>query len=379
MEKIIIIGVTHHNTLTMVRCLGKAGYKIQLYIYGDKDSYIRYSKYVTDYVGTDTCNEIFDILLAQKEKVEYKPIIISCCDEVAHLFDKNYDNLKESYFFFNCGEQGRLTHYMDKQVQVKLAGSCGLTVPKSMVKEEGIDAVEFNMYPCICKPLCSIAGLKSQICICNNQAELNQGLKTFGKNARVQVQEFVKREYEIVVVGLRVNGETFIPGFIRKKRDRMGGTTYATIYPISKLPQAVTESVKKFIECVHYEGLFGMELIVSNDKYYFVETNLRNDATTFAFSVAGVNLALAYVRAKRGEEYRSEVSKVLQQINSMVELTDITHVMKLHVGLFQWLKERKGCKSLYYYDKEDMKPYTVAKQQFVMGYVNRILHKLHIR
>lgn len=62
----------------------------------------------------------------------------------------------------------------------------------------------------------------------------------------------------------------------------------------------------------------------------------------------------------------------------MVELTDITHVMELQVGLLRWLRERKGCESLYFYNKEDMKPYKIAKKQFVMGYVDRILKKLHI-
>lgn len=379
MERIIVVGVTHHNTLTMVRCLGKAGYGIQLYIYGDKDSYIRYSKYVTGYTYTDTCKEVFDLLLAQKEGLRYKPIVISCCDEVAHLFDLNYDGLKDLYIFFNCGKRGRLTYYMDKQKQVLLAEKSGIAVPQSTVKDEETTTIRFSTYPCICKPLSSINGEKAQIRVCNNQESLDKVLSSFGKQSRVQIQEFIKREYEMVVIGLRVNGETIIPGFIRKIRDRMGGTTYATIYPISEIPTSVTKSAKMFIEETNYEGLFGIELIYANGKYYFVEANLRNDATTFAFSVAGVNLALAYVLAKSGKEFHIETSKTLRKINSMVELTDITHVMKLKVSPFRWLKERKGCESLYFYNKEDMKPYKIAKKQFITGYVKRVLKKLHLQ
>lgn len=379
MEKIIIIGVTHHNTLTMVRCLGKAGYGIQLYIYGDKDSYIRYSKYITGYTCTDTCKEVFELLLASKNELGYKPIVISCCDEVAHLFDQNYDELKDSYIFFNCGEQGRLTKYMDKQKQVHLAEKSGIVVPKSIVKNEEATTITFSTYPCICKPLSSINGEKAQIKVCNNQESLDRALVSFGSQSRVQIQEFIKREYEMVVIGLRVNDEIIIPGFIRKIRDRMGGTTYATIYPITEIPIEVTTSVKMFIEETNYEGLFGVELIYANGKYYFVEANLRNDATTFAFSIAGVNLALAYVLAKSGKDFHIETSKTLRKINSMVELTDITHVMKLRVSPFRWLKERKGCESLYFYNKEDMKPYKIAKRQFLMGYVNRVLKKLHLQ
>lgn len=378
MQNVIVIGVTHHNTLTMVRCLGMAGYGVSLYIYGDKDSYIQYSKYVTDCTNVETCKDVFGILLKKAPEIRKKQTVISCCDEVSHFFDMYYEELKDAYNFFNAGEKGRMTHYMDKQVQVNLADKSGITVPKSAVKEEGVETIKFDTYPCICKPLSSIAGQKTQICVCNDQESLDKGLRGFGKHARVQVQEFVKREYEMVVVGLGINGEVIIPGFIKKMRDRMGGTTYATIYPVSELPNDVTESVKKFIEGVHYEGLFGMELIYAKGKYYFVETNLRNDATTYAFGVAGVNLALAYVMAKNGEDYHKETSKELRKINSMVELNDFTHVMKMKVGLFRWLKERKGCESLYFYNKEDMKPYEIAKKQFVMGYVNRVLKKLHL-
>ena len=377
MQNIIVIGVTHHNTLTMVRCLGMAGYGVNLYIYGDKDSYIRYSKYVTEYTCVDKCKDVFNILLKNTLSSKFKQTVISCCDEVSHFFDIYYEELKTYYNFFNAGEKGRITYYMDKQVQVNLAQDCNIIIPKSSVKEIGVATIPFDTYPCICKPLSSIEGLKTQICICNDQVSLDKELNSFGEKMRVQVQEFVKREYEMVVVGLAINGEVFIPGFIKKNRDRKGGTTYATIYPISQLPNEVTESVKKFITHTHYEGLFGMELIYSKGKYYFVETNLRNDATTYAFGVAGVNLVLAYVMAKNGEEYHKEILKNLRQINSMVELNDFTHVMKFKLGLFRWIKERNACESLYFYNKNDMKPYHVAIKQFILSYVNRILRKLH--
>lgn len=378
-KKIIIIGVTHHNTLTMVRCLGKVGYGIQLYIYGDKNTYIQYSKYVTVFTNKNTCEEVFDDLFIKKNKWGYKPIVISCSDEVSHLFDLNYDELKDSYFFFNCGEKGRLTYYMDKQKQVQLASKLGIIAPKSKVKKNGVDTIKFDNFPCICKPLSSINGKKSQICVCFDQKSLDKVLNSFGQQSCVQVQEFIKREFEMVVIGLRVNGETIIPGFIKKLRDRLGGTTYAKIYPIDKFPTSIVISIKKFIEEINYEGLFGIELIYTKGKYYFVEANLRNDATTFAFSVAGVNLPLAYVLAKSGKNFHVETSKMLHEINSMVELADITHVMKFKISLFRWLKERNRCESLYFYDKDDMKPYKVAKKQFVMGYINRALNKLHFK
>lgn len=78
--------------------------------------------------------------------------------------------------------------YMDEQVQVKLAVKCGLCVPKSSVKEGGDASIKFDSFPCICKSLGRIAGQKSQICIYQDQEELNKGLKSFGIQARAQVQ-----------------------------------------------------------------------------------------------------------------------------------------------------------------------------------------------
>lgn len=377
MNNIIVIGVTHHNTLSMVRCLGMSGFGVTLFIYGDKNSYIRYSKYVTNYISTNCCDEVFDILKAQKDESK-KPVVISCTDEVSHCFDVYYDELKDYYHFFNAGAKGRMTHYMDKQVQVTLAGACGLDIPRSSVKEKGISTVVFDSFPCICKPLSSISGQKTQICICNNQQELNRGLKGFDLQARVQIQEFIKKEYEIVVVGLQVNGNTIIPGFIRKIRDRIGGTTYATVCPIDELPENVITSVKKFVDEVHYEGLFGMELIYASGKYYFVEINLRNDATTFAFCIAGVNLVSVYVKAKFGEDYHDETSKELRKINSMVELADISHVKKGEVSIFKWLKEYRKCECLYYSVKDDLMPCRIAKYKFILEFIGHLISKLKL-
>ena len=73
-----------------------AGYGIDLYIYGDNNSYIRYSKYVTNYTSTSNCEDVFDILKSKRSNSE-KPIVISCCDEVAHCFDIYYDEFKDYY------------------------------------------------------------------------------------------------------------------------------------------------------------------------------------------------------------------------------------------------------------------------------------------
>ena len=56
-NKIIIIGTNHHNTLSMVRCFGEEERKVSLYIYGDDNSYIALSKYVEEVSYFKTAEE----------------------------------------------------------------------------------------------------------------------------------------------------------------------------------------------------------------------------------------------------------------------------------------------------------------------------------
>ena len=46
MRRIIIIGASHHNTLSVVRCIGEAFGQIELVIVGCVKSFVSKSKYV---------------------------------------------------------------------------------------------------------------------------------------------------------------------------------------------------------------------------------------------------------------------------------------------------------------------------------------------
>ena len=84
-----------------------------------------------------------------------------------------------------------------------------------------------------------------------------------------------------------------------------------------------------------YEGLFGIECAYDGTSYQFIEINYRNDATTYPLCVAGRNLLAAYYQYIIGnEDWKSLINSDIHDIDSMVELRDIIHVMKRRVGLF---------------------------------------------
>ena len=355
MNKVVVIGTSHHNTLGMIRCLGQAGYLVDLILIDQANSYITHSRYLSKVVVLSGLSELIKCLSSNYDNQSICPIIISCSDAVASYLDSNYDEIKDKYYFFNSGNANKVTACMDKQYQVALAKEFGLNTPHSYIFKGDISK---TIYPCLLKPVQSINGGK-QVMICHNDNELLKSLTLYGKSVEVLVQQYLKKEYEVVILGLSVNGQIFIPGYILKHRDYDGGTLYSTVKSISSFPKKIIQSCKDMIQAMDYEGLFGVELIYSNNNYYFIECNLRNDATTYALAVAGVNLPELYVKVKR-ENFVLPISCPVKEIKSIVEFNDFKHRKNFGVSLYQWLKEylRASCK--YYFNWKDPMPFFYA-------------------
>lgn len=353
MRKILVVGVIHHNTLGMVRCLGCAGYQVDLILVG-KNGYLSKSKYVKRIIVINDESEIIDILKNNYSNEDTKTIVIACTDKVGSVLDLNYSKLKDSFLFFNCGEDGKATYFMNKQVQVDLANSVGITTPCSY---EYKGELQRTIYPCLLKPVQSINGGKKVI-ICNNESELRIGLSSFSKQDVVLVQQFIKKEYEIVVLGCSTSKGVIIPGYIMKHRDFDGGTLFSTVCPIEELSSKFVEKCKKMIETMNYSGLFGIEFIKCNNQYYFIEANLRNDATTYALAVAGANLPEYYVNSFSKENNKTLV--VTKRIDAIVEFNDYKHRKDYNVGLCSWLKQYFSSKCKYYWNCKDPIPFFFA-------------------
>lgn len=356
---IVIGNANHHNTLSMVRCFGESGYHVDLVCKGNALGCAAKSKYVKNVFVYKENDDLVEFLKKYNEDVRDRLLIITCGDLSTHILDMHYDELKDQVVFFNAGSKGRLTYYQDKSVQMTLAERVGINVPASTIYK-GVGKVKFTHYPCLVKPQESRRGGK-KILICKNQEELDNKLEVFAEGDPVLIQQYLTKDYEIVLLGLACQGEVFIPGYVRKIRDNKGGTTFSEIHPIKDLNSDLPTRSKAMIKEVGYEGLFGIEYIHSEHGFYFIEINLRNDATCYALAKAGVNLPIAYMKAAMGENVKeSLVGKEVRRICSMVELKDFKFVLKGKVSLWRWLGELKGAKCKFYYSKEDMKPLLYA-------------------
>jgi predicted ATP-grasp superfamily ATP-dependent carboligase len=348
----------------MIRCFGERGVCPCLILYGcSNNSYVLRSKYIQNYSLAKNANDAIQLLIDSFNFEKDKSIVISCCDEISYLLNKNYSILKEKFYFFNCGKNEIISKFMDKKVQGEYAKKEGLMVPFSIeTNVDDINKIEIT-YPCIVKPISSINGGKN-IKICNNSRDLFESIKHYKQNTKVLVQEYIKKDYEIVLLGLALGEEVFIPGLIHKHRDIQGSTTFATVESIDEINPDIIDSCKRLCKSFNYEGLFGIEMIKRGKDHFFIEMNLRNDATTYALSTAGINLPIAYYKYITNDNYIIEIQKKVNTINSIVEFNDCIHILKGQLSPLQWVKDLKGSCCKYFYNKEDIKPFYKKLKEF---------------
>jgi len=348
---VVVVGGTHHNTLSIIRCLGERNLNPDLILCdpNGKRSYVLRSKYVNSYHIVSSAKEAADELHQLYEDA----IVIVCSDDVAALLNSSY------------------AYNMNKQRQVELAEKIGFNVPISVDVMVGEYQGEFSVFPCLVKPLSSYLGGK-KIDVCENNSQLVQALSQYRIGDVIQIQQFIRKDYEIVIDGLAISDEVIIPGYIKKHRDVNGGTSFSTVYPIESLPDELVQLVRNLVREIKYEGLFGVELIFSKGQYFFIEINLRTDATTYAIKQAGVNLPLIYVLYKQNAPYSEEVKNKLKVINAIVEKRDLSFVFSGKLGFKQWLKDFRSSECRYFYSKEDKGPF-IAMLQF---YLNTPLRKI---
>ena len=192
--KIVIIGSSHHNTYSMVRCFGESGIKPDVILYGKADSYILQSTFIKgSHVASDATGA-----LSLLQDYYSEAVVIACTDEIASLMDLQYESLRSRYEFFNCGTTGKLTHFMDKAVQSRLASEAGFFVPYMVEGKPAEINAKGLPYPCIIKPLESIHGGKN-IRICKHENELPAALLAFSTTDKLLVQEFVEKDYETLM------------------------------------------------------------------------------------------------------------------------------------------------------------------------------------
>ncbi|WP_455587180.1 hypothetical protein [Bacteroides sp.] len=283
------------------------------------------------------CMPLLDNLVEPSKR----QIILCTNDNAATFVDENEKRLHQQFVTPMGGKTiGKL---MNKAEQCALAEHCGLKVPKSFIHNVRNEFPKNALkYPLLLKPLYSILGEKSDIHICKSPEEVDACLTSNSCCQQFIVQEFIKKEYEINLLGVSTDHGVLIPGGIKKIRH------YPTIYsPCSYgLYQSTeqlgidTATAKAFISQTGYKGLFSIELLHKDSENYFMEVNFRNDGLAYTATAAGINLPAIYIQ--------NETLQIDIQIKEtyMMDLSiDYCHVKDGTISFWQWLRDflRTGC------------------------------------
>lgn len=360
-ERVVVIGGNHHNTLGLVRSLGRVGLSISLILEDyDKECYVLRSKYIKDYTLAKTEEEVVHTLLSQAN--ERRTVVVCASDSAASIIDKHRSELIGGYYLPGCLEQGQLTHLMNKEVMSELAVKCGGNVPKTVVIERSETDFDNIPFPCITKPISSIEGSKADIAICRDKEELGEYLKHC-KLRKVQVQRFVEKTIEYQLIGL-INGEVLIPGRSRiitqPKSTNTGYLKYEQLDGSEPLAFC-----RKFLKRTGYSGLFSMEFIRDKEgNDYFMEINFRNDGNSICVTEAGVNLPFVWYQSCCVPEFRiSSVEKKIREIYVMPEFCEINLWYSGQIGFGRMVQELRQADVFMEYAVDDPNP-THGKKDF---------------
>ena len=342
MDKLIVIGSDHYNTLWLVRSLGMSGFTPFVVIVSPKSrSFVVKSIYCSDFIMTDSNDSLLSILLDRK--VYEKSVIFTSSDSIAEFLDNNLDLLSDKYILQHCKyKQGELSYWMNKNNMLTMASKCGLTIPltNSYPTNEPIDTSSI-LFPCLLKPELSAEASKDNFRICNNIVEFENAITEIkGSCSQVIVQEYIKPEYEYLIYGVSTDNEICLPGGLRKihvctSNNNLGMMSYACLS--NEIPSQIGnfENIRDFIKAIGYKGLFSVEFMVTRDKAYFLEINLRNDGTCYITTQAGVNLPAIWAYSAMGLDashlhrtFKRRYTYGMNEINYLKYTISLRHILR---------------------------------------------------
>lgn len=334
----IIIGDSTHNTLGLIRSLGRAGIRQHLILKcGEDNCFVAKSRYLkdTDVFRISDMDEALAILDILKDEPGEGKVLMCTFDEAAEFVDANETVLSE-HFITPC-RGSRIGTLFNKDAQCRLAKECGLTVPESVVFRRKDDKSKIRIaFPLIIKPLTSTKGEKSDIHIIHDDSEFDKALSEESGCDEFLLQEYITKEYELDCIGISTENGAELPGAIRKIRhypDGTGAGAYGIFVPASKLGINL-DGLNRFLAESRYHGPFSVEFLHSRGKNYFMEVNFRNDGLAYVATAAGANIHARYVNP--GLTYNPSKVKSIRMMNYSI---DPLHIKEGRITRRQWLRD----------------------------------------
>ena len=293
-----------------------------------------------------------------------KPVVFVSNDLDATILNDNYDNLVD-YCFFEGSPSGNVNQYRNKSKGNALAHSCGFILPSNEIIMNAEDIHNINCkYPIVVKANNSIYGGKSVMKKCLNNREAFDFISTIAqKDFPLQIQEFIEKEYEIMLLGCSLYGgrKVICPIANRKIRhypNPMGLGSYSeslAVYKSDELKKLVSK-IEMYLNAIEYTGNFSAEFLYSKGHYYFLEINLRNDGTSYLSTKSGFNLPDLVCRSFINDNISIDIG-VFKKMNYMNTMADVNYFINGSIGWKQWRRQFKENTCYSHYNNNDRLPF----------------------
>lgn len=353
---VIVFGQFCWNSLGQIRCFGEIGLKSHV-IWINNDLFTpQQSRFVESFHSFSTYDEGYEFILTTFNDPQKKYLISVDSDGLVSLLDQHYDELKDRFYFFNAGKQGRLTSFMIKDQQIQLAKHYGLQVPKTEIVKRGVLPQKLD-YPIFTKSLNSFSfGWKSNAIICRNENEL---LKAFEKikDESILLQEFVEKDNEVAIEGISYNDglDVYMPIQGEYLRIEDGGFGTWKKNEIYHLGDDLKKKIQDIMLYIGYNGVFEIEFLRDkNGRLYFLEINFRHTQYNHALAVMGVNLCHLFALSQIQGELGLDKIDIKSPSITMNDYREYKKYIKTgRMSLFKWFGDIRKTDSFYFYDKKD--------------------------
>ena len=362
----IVISGDTGNALGVIRSLGEAGIKPVLIYLVEKSRLpvLIKSRYLDVIHKVHSYEEGVDLLLEKYKGNTLKPFVYTCDDSIESILDNRYDELKESFFFFNAGKQGLINHMMNKKVICDIAESCGFRVPKNEVVKRG-DMPASLAYPVITKTLMSIWGVwKADSYICQNEDDLRAAYEKI-KATDLILEEYVDKKNELALEGFSINGgkDVYIPygiSFFRSNPGCYGHYMWCRLMENNDLMTRFQHIIQK----CHYEGCFEMEFLVDkNNDLWFLEVNFRYSFWNYAVTYGGLNYPMMWAESTLSGRIISPEESLFSSCPIRTYFTALNEpgdfgqsVVSGRLSFWKWLSDIRKADMLFFYNPYDKRP-----------------------
>lgn len=358
MNKVVIIGGDHHNTLGVIRGLGERGVKSELILVTpSRMTFVNYSKYISKCRKVNNDDQIINILIEEYKDEHEKPVVICCSDSSSGVVDDNRDKLKPFFFLPGSDEQGRISSLMSKKRMAELASEVGLNIPQTTYIKDSDSELSQIKLPCIIKPLESRKGTKAEIAICKTQNELYSYAASHDIR-NDQIQDYIDKDFEYQLIGCSTKNEIIIPGVSKILRPCKGSNTSFLHYTSLEEDFCEIGKCKDFVRRTGYLGLFSLEFLRDkNGIDYFMEINFRNDGNAICVTAAGMSLPYIWYLDCIGSDYIQERDKDINPVYVMPDMAELKLLVTRQIGLKDFISDLRKTDRFMEYDKRDKKPF----------------------